>query len=431
MRARAAEIVHQVARGGTSLDVLLAQRSGQLDERDRALLKELCFGALRWYWRGLGVVQRLVKRPLKARDRVVEALLVVGVYQLDQMRLPAHAALHATVDACAVLGRPGFKGLVNGVLRSFQRRRSALLAELPGHARDAHPEWLWRAIHSQWPDQADAVIEAGNSRPPMTLRVNTRQLSVDAYLAALEADGLRGRRLDHAPAGVVLDGPVAVERLPGFASGWVSVQDASAQMLTRVVQPGPGARVLDACAAPGGKLTHMLEAFPEVVVQGVDSDPARLELIRENLQRLGLDAEIAVADAADPSGWWDGTPFDLVLLDAPCSGTGVIRRHPDIKVLRRASDLAGFAAAQARLLDGLWPVVKPGGCLLYVTCSIMSEENQEQFASFLRRAPDCRDEPVELPLGAVPGLGRQLLPGDGGGDGFFYAVARKTPGPKG
>jgi len=431
VRARAAEVVHEVARGGASLDALLAERAGRLDERDRALLKELCFGALRWYWRGRGIVERLVKRPLKARDRVVEALLVVGVYQLDQMRLPPHAALHATVDACAVLGRPGFKGLVNGVLRNFQRRREALLDELPGYARDAHPEWLWRAIHSQWPDQADAIIEAGNSRPPMTLRVNTRRVSVDRYLAALEAEGLPGTRLEHAPAGVVLDRPVAVERLPGFASGWVSVQDASAQMLTRVIDPRPGARVLDACAAPGGKLTHLLEAFPGVVAQAIDSDPARAELVSENLQRLGLEAGVKVADAGDIGQWWDGMPFDLVLLDAPCSGTGVIRRHPDIKVLRRASDLVGLAAAQARLLGRLWPVVKPGGRLLYVTCSIMAEENQDQFASFLRYAPDCREEPVELPLGAVPGHGRQLLPGDGAGDGFFYARARKMPVPKG
>lgn len=420
MRASAAEVVLQVAHGGASLDALLDDCAAQLPDNDRALLKELCYGTLRWYWRCRGVVAQLVKRPPRNRDRVVEALMMVGVYQLDHMRLPPHAAIHTTVDACAALGRPRYKGLVNGVLRNFQRRRDVLLEALPAAARDAHPEWLWQAIAAQWPDHARAIIEANNARPPMTLRVNTRRLSVDDYLEALRAAGLEGRRVDHAPGAVVLTTPVNVERLPGFADGWVSVQDVSAQLLTRVIDPGPGARILDACAAPGGKLTHMLEAFPGTVVQAIDSDPERVHRIKENLARLRLESAVTVADAASLESWWDGSPFDLVVLDVPCSGTGVIRRHPDIKVLRRSSDVDRFAAVQAQLLERLWRVVKPGGRLVYVTCSIMAAENQEQMASFLRRTPDAREEPVQLPAGVATGHGRQVLPEPNGGDGFFY-----------
>lgn len=428
MRAGAAEVVFEVAHGGASLDAVLEGRAGRFVDRDRALLKELCFGTLRWYWRCLGVVERLLERPLRKRDRVIETLMLVGVYQMDQMRLPPHAAIHTTVDACTVLDRPGYKSLVNGVLRNFQRRTAALLEALPAAARDAHPQWLWAAIAEQWPSQAGRIVEADNARPPMTLRVNARRLSVDDYLDRLRAAGLAGTRLEHAAAAVTLDTPVGVERLPGFDEGLVSVQDASAQLLTRLIHPQPGQRVLDACAAPGGKLTHVLEAFPDVSVQAVEADADRARLIAGNLSRLRLEADVIVADAADPAGWWDGSPFDLVVLDAPCSGTGVIRRHPDIKVLRRSSDVDRFAALQARLLDGLWPVVKPGGRLAYVTCSILARENHDRIESFLRRTPDCREERVDIPIGVATGHGRQILPEPCGGDGFYYALVRKEPG---
>jgi len=431
VRARAAEIVHEVADGGAALDAVLDDAAARFDRDDRALLKELCFGSLRWYWRSRGVVERLVERPLRRRDRVIASLMYVGVYQLDQLRLPPHAAIHATVGACAALGRPGYKGLVNGVLRNFQRRRDALLEALPASARDAHPDWLWQAIAAQWPDQLAGIVEAGNSRPPMVLRINTRRLSVADYIQALRAAGLDGRPVAHAPAAVVLDKPVGVDRLPGFAEGRVSVQDTSAQLLAQLVDPAPGGRILDACAAPGGKLTHLLEAFPGNPVLAVESDPERARLIDGNLARLGLEAEVVVADAAEPESWWDGDRFALVVLDAPCSGTGVVRRHPDIKVLRRAGDLDRFAAAQARLLDRLWPLVEPGGLLAYITCSIMAGENQKQIESFLQRTPDGRPEPVRLAVGLALSHGRQVLPETGGGDGFFYALVRKEPGEAG
>lgn len=424
-RAGAAIILFEVAYRGASLDALLVERAETLREEDRALLRELCYGALRWFWRCKGVVDQLVKRPLRRQDRIVEAVMIVGIYQLDQMRLPPHAAIHTTVEACTALKRPGLKGLVNGVLRSFQRRGDALLGALPQFAFDAHPAWLWQEIVDQWPGQSRTIMEANNSRPPMTLRVNQRRLSRADYLDALRAGRIDCAAIEGVPDAVMLAKPVDVERLPGFGRGWASVQDASAQLLTGLISPRPGQRILDACAAPGGKLTHMLEAFPGVEMQALEADPARAVRIGENLERLGLDARVSVADAADTASWWDGRGFDVVVLDAPCSGTGVIRRHPDIKLLRRASDVERFAGTQARLLDGLWRTVEPGGRLVYVTCSILGRENQEQIDDFLLRTPDVAEEPVRLPSGTALRRGWQTLPEPHGGDGFYYAVLRK------
>jgi len=425
VRARAAEAVAAVAQTGAALDSAIEGPLAAVPDADRALLRELCYGTLRWYWRCRSVVERLVKRPLRRRDRVIEALMTVGVYQLDQMRLPPHAVLHATVDACTALGRPGYKGLVNGVLRNFQRRRDALLDGLAEPARDAYPEWLWQAIAMQWPARARAVIEAGNGRPPMILRVNIRRQPVDEYLEMLRGAGLAGSPVAHAPDAVLLERPLPVEDLPGFEDGRVSVQDASAQLLVQLLEPEPGARILDACAAPGGKLCHILERFPQAQPCALELDPDRARQIGDNLARLQLEAEVIVADSTAPGGWWDGAPYDWLILDVPCSGTGVLRRHPDIKVLRRESDLAGFAALQARLLDRLWPLLKPGGRLLYATCSFLAEENQDQIGAFLARTPAAREEPVALPVGARLAHGWQVLPGDGGGDGFFYARLRR------
>jgi len=423
-RARAAQAVHDVAHQGGSLDAALEKRAEGVPDGDRALFQELSYGSLRWYWRAKGIIDQLLERPVKKRDRVVEALLVVGIYQLDQMRLPAHAAIHTAVEACIAVDRPGAKGLVNAVLRNFQRRGEALIEALSGDARDAHPDWLWRAIHAQWPEQAAEIIDADNQRPPMALRVNTRAVSVDAYLETLANAGIEGGPTPHAPAGVVLSRGVNVDQLPGFDRGWVSVQDTSAQLLPGLVTETPR-RILDACAAPGGKLTHLLESFPQARALAVELDAGRAARVRDNLARLGLAASVIVADAAETPTWWDGEPFDLVVLDVPCSGTGVIRRHPDIKVLRRASDIDQFVATQQRLMAGLWKTVAPGGLMLYVTCSILAEENQAQVEGFLNRTPDAREEPVNLPVGTALSHGWQLLPQREAGDGFFYAKLRK------
>lgn len=415
----------EVAYHGASLDGALQSQLHRVDAADRSLFKELCFGSLRWYWRCKGVIDQLMERPLKQRDRVIEALLILGIYQLDQLRLPAHAALHTTVGACATLKRPKAKGLVNGVLRNSQRRGGALIEALGDASRDAHPEWLWRRIREEWPDRAEAIIEANNQRPPMALRVNTRAVSVTRYLEALADAGIDARPLPYAPAGVVLERGMNVDNLPGFEQGWVSVQDASAQLLPGLVAPAAPRRILDACAAPGGKLTHLLESFPEALVQAVEVDPERARRIDENLQRLGLEAEVAVADATMLDDWWDGRPFDVIVLDVPCSGTGVIRRHPDIKVLRRASDIAQFAALQQRLLERLWPTLQAGGLMVYVTCSILAAENQDRIQHFVDQTPEALGQPVRLPAAEPLSHGCQVLPAQDGGDGFYYAVLRK------
>lgn len=421
VRACAAEVVSEVAHGGASLDALLESKLARVAVRDHALFRELCSGTLRWYWYCHGIVAQRLARPLRRRDRVIEALLALGVYQFEHTRLPAHAVIHGSVAACGNLGRPGYRRLVNGVLRNIQRQDGALREALPEAARRAHPDWLWAAIVEQWPARAPDIAAAGNQRPPMSLRVNTRQGPVEDYLAALGEAGLKARTLAHAPQALTLDRPVSIDRLPGFDRGRVSVQDASAQLLTQLIAPRPGARLLDACAAPGGKLTHMLEQFPGVAMQALESQAARAPRIRENLERLGLAARLAVADAGVPEAWWDGAPFDIVVLDAPCSGSGVLRRHPDIKVLRRASDVERFAAQQARLLDRLWPLVKPGGLMVYVTCSILAAENQAQIGAFLARVADAREQPFELPVGQALRHGWQILPEIDGGDGFYYA----------
>jgi len=424
-RARAAEVLVRVMDQGASLDAALHAHEGEVADTQRALFRELCYGASRWYWRYRGVVDQLVKRPLKQRDRVIEGLMIVGLYQLDQLRLPAHAAIHASVEACSMLKRPAFKGLVNGVLRNFQRRPEQLLEVLGDCARDAHPQWLWERIQDQWPDHVAAIVDANNHRPPMMLRVNTRVLTVAEYLQELVAAGIEAEPLAWTPAGVMLGRGVNVESLPGFDRGWVSVQDASAQLLPGVIGAAAPKRILDACAAPGGKLTHLLESFPDASLQALESDPQRAPRIRDNLDRLGLEAEVAVADASRLADWWDGRPFDLVVLDAPCSGTGVIRRHPDIKLLRRAADIARFAALQQRLLESLWQTLRPGGRLIYITCSILEAENQKRIESFLDHTPDSREQPVHLPAGVMPGHGCQILPARRGGDGFYYADLRK------
>ncbi|HEB95406.1 MAG TPA: 16S rRNA (cytosine(967)-C(5))-methyltransferase RsmB [Sedimenticola thiotaurini] len=413
---------------GESLSVLLAGEPRGLAPRDRALVKALCYGTARW-WPQLEALYRvLVRRPLKSRDRDVKALLLLGLHQLQHMRIAPHAALDRTVAAARVLGKPWAAGLVNGVLRRFQREREALLADLEQDpvARWAHPAWLLQAVQRAWPEQWQAVVEAANRQPPMSLRVNLRRIGRDAFLERLQQQGIDARPIATVPSGLVLDQPLEVERLPGFREGLVSVQDGGAQLAAGLLAPEPGQRVLDACAAPGGKTGHLLESAPDgVEVTAVEIDPARLQRIRENLERLGLTAEVCQGDAARPAGPWAQRRYQRILLDVPCSATGVIRRHPDIKLLRRASDIGPLTELQARILDAVWPLLEPGGRLLYATCSLLPEENQQQVESFLRRRPDARERPISADWGHACGSGRQILPGEGGMDGFYYACIEK------
>ncbi len=380
-------------------------------------------------------------RPPGPRDGPLRALLFVGLAQLDVLRLPAHAALSATVEAARVLGRGHQAGLVNALLRRAQREGVPALAPC-----QAWPPALRDRIRADWPAQADAIFAASALAPPLWLRVNRQRGSRDAYAAQLrqqaDIDAMSMAGLADA---LCLEVPVPVSMLPGFAEGEVSVQDAAAQRVADVLVPYADAsdhhdalpaspwaglperaRVLDACAAPGGKAAHLLERRPDLRWLALDIDAARLARVRDTLKRVGAQAQCRVADAAELDAWWDGTPFDAILLDVPCSATGIVRRQPDILLHRRPEDLKALAATQRRLLRALWPVLAPGGVLVYTTCSLLKAENQAQIEAFLAQTPDAQPQPLDPDFGHPAGVGRQRFPGEEGMDGFFYARLRKV-----
>jgi 16S rRNA (cytosine967-C5)-methyltransferase len=409
-------------------DVL--SHAAPLDRRDAPLLRALVFGTLRWHHRLQWQLSQLLTRPLRREHAALAALARVGLYQLQELRIPDHAAVSATVDAAAALGHGQAKGLINAVLRRYQRERSKLDRRMADDAEAlfAHPRWLIEQISHDWPRDWRRILEQNNVAPPMWLRINARRTTREGYAAELAAAGLRAASSDRAASALLLAEPLPVDALPGFAAGLVSVQDAAAQLAAGLLDPRPGQRVLDACAAPGGKTAHILESCPELGdLWALDRDATRLEKVAQNLDRLGLRARLLAGDATLPEQWWDGRPFERILLDAPCSATGVIRRHPDIKVLRRAHDVQRAVALQARLLAALWPLLEPGGRLLYATCSVLSEENRAQVERFLGVTPDA------ALVGPGPGGHLQILPGsvaeaaagEANMDGFYYACLEK------
>lgn len=425
-RAQAARAVAAVL-AGRSLSDALPPLLASLPERNRGLAQELAFGVLREF----EPLAFLADGLLKSRPKPVEvfALLLVGLYQLIHTRVPEHAVVHATVGATRMLKAQHLGGLVNGVLRTFMREREARLVRLDQAdpaTRHALPGWLWTRLGRDWSGQEEAIANALRQRPPMTLRVHAAKGGREGYLARLAEAGLAAEPTRHAPFGVRLAQPQPVERLPGFAAGEVSVQDEAAQLCAGLVELRPGLRVLDACAAPGGKTLALLEREPGLAMLALDSDARRLARVTENLARAGLAAEVRAADAAEPAGWWDGTPFDLILLDAPCSATGVIRRHPDIKRLRRETDIAALARQQDRLLDALWPLLAPSGRMLYMTCSILREENDARIDALLQRRADAAEQPIKAEWGHPLPHGRQILPGEDGMDGFYYCLLERA-----
>jgi 16S rRNA (cytosine967-C5)-methyltransferase len=424
LRIAAARVIARVKAEKRSLAVVLPVAEAGVAERDRGLLQELCYGTLRWYYQLRYLLQCLLSKPLQPREQEVEALLCLGLYQLLYTRIPAYAAVSVTVAAVRGLGKSWAVGLSNAVLRNFQRQREVLLAEL---ARDpalssAHPPWLLECLQADWPDAWPAVIAANNTRPPQSLRVNLRRTTRSNYLHRLADTGIDAWKTPSTAAGVTLAKPRDVERLPGFQQGLVSVQDPAAQLAAGLMDLRPGLRVLDACAAPGGKSCHLLEAESELKeLVALDIDGGRLNQVRDNLHRLGLRATLVAGDASRPPTWWDATPFDRILLDAPCSATGVIRRHPDIKLLREAADIDRSAERQRALLDELWPLLAPGGMLLYATCSTARRENDHNIADFLADRADAREQAIVARWGRAVPHGRQILPGEAGMDGFYYA----------
>jgi 16S rRNA (cytosine967-C5)-methyltransferase len=422
-RTLAARVVQGVMEGQSLADLIPRHAAQLQDPRDSGLMQELSYGVMRSYPRLLGLSKRLLSKPLKARDRDVLALILVGLYQLCELRVADHAAVHATAEAARHLGKSWAVGLVNGVLRNFQRRSAQLQEQLEAdpQARYALPDWLLQGVRRQWPERWETVVEALNVRPPMSLRVNLGKHARDEYLQQLQAAGLTAEPIAHTRAGVVLESPCDVSRLPGFEAGWVSVQDGAAQLAAELLDLQPGQRVLDACAAPGGKTGHLLEQEPGIQLTAMDRDEERLQRVHENLHRLGLRAEVVVGDAARPQGLWAEQTYERILLDVPCSATGVIRRHPDIKLLRRAEDIPALVALQGRILRAIWSRLADGGTLVYVTCSILAEENERQLQAFLADTTDARALPLDVEWGEPRAVGRQIAPGTDGMDGFYYA----------
>ncbi len=426
-RAAAARAIGAVL-DGKSLNQALPLQPERCAERDRALVQQLCYGTLRQAPRLQAVLEHLLQKPLRARDHDVQGLLLCGLYQLQDTRVPDHAAVSETVAAATKLKKAWAKGMANAVLRRFLRERDDLLAQLDEAAGLAHPGWLLEALQTQWPAHWEQMVAANNQQPPMTLRVNRRQGSRDAYLARLQEAGIGARAGSLSPDAVYLDAATDVAALPGFNEGAASVQDEAAQLAAHLLDLQPGQRVLDACAAPGGKTGHLLELEPALQsVVAMDIDEARLARVEDNLTRLKLEASLCTGDAASPPPAVAGQSFDRILVDAPCSASGVIRRHPDVKLLRRREDIDGFSAQQGAVLAGLWPLLAPGGRLLYATCSVLAGENEDTVAAFLDTHRDARPVPLAGEPGAPAGHGRQLLPDPEGADGLFYALLEKTP----
>jgi 16S rRNA (cytosine967-C5)-methyltransferase len=422
-RLAATRVLDAVLHEGRSLKGELATALPALaDPRDRALVEAIVFAALRQRARYDAALAAWMAKPLGRRDAPLRALLHVGFAQLDALALPAHAAVAATVDAARALGRTHQAALVNALLRRAQR--DGLPA---GDPTAAWPDWLLQRLRSDWGGDADAIVTASTQPGPLWLRVNRQRSNVDTIAQRLHDSRIDARSEPLCADALRIDAPVPVSALPGFADGEVSVQDASAQLVADALAPATGARVLDACAAPGGKAAHLLERDPSLRLLALDVDPARLRSIGATFARLaiGTSAALRQADAADVGAWWDGRPFDAILLDAPCSATGVVRRQPDILLHRREADVAALVATQARLLDALWPTLAPGGTLLYATCSILRDENDRQVAAFLARKADATLDPLGDKFGRDTGHGRQRLPGEDGMDGFFYARLRK------
>ncbi len=410
----------------TVLDRTLAGLDPELRERN-ALIQELAYGTVRWARQLVAVLGLLLDQPLKRKDSDVEALLLVGLYQLIHMRTPPHAAVAETVAATRYIGKPWARGLVNAVLRQFLRSGAALVAKMADDPDFvfSHPPWLLRHLQRSWAHCWQEICTRNNTRPPLALRVNCQRGTRADYLSDLARHKIAARPAAHSDCGIILEHSRPVTRLPGFADGRVSVQDSGAQLAALLLDAQSGEDALDACAAPGGKAAHIVERTPSVRLTAVDIDDKRLDRLRENFLRLGLRATICAGDAADPAGWWDGRAFHRILLDAPCSGTGVIRRHPDIKLHRTEADLARLCGLQRRLLDGLWPLLRPGGKLLYVTCSILPEENSGQITRFLERTGDAAVVALPLSCGHPDVTGTQILPGEHEMDGFYFSCLEK------
>lgn len=424
-RSAAALVIQRVLQG-QSLTTAIADTGKSVAEQQRGLFQQLSYGVIRWYPSLKAISEQLLTKPLKAKDADVLSLLLAGLYQLRSLRIPDHAAISETVNACKALNKPWACGLLNACLRNYQRQRETLetLLKTDLVSEFAHPAWLIEHYQADWPDDWQRILSANNQQPPMMLRVNSQQSNQTDYLQQLSNVNIAASALADCPQGIILQQACDVLALPGFVDGMVSVQDGAAQQVADLLELQPGQRILDACSAPGGKTCHILERFAENELIALDISSERLKQVEDNLSRLQLSATCLIADACQTQNWWNGEQFDRILIDAPCTGSGVIRRHPDIKLLRKPTDIEQLAKQQQALLDNLWPLLKPDGMMIYTTCSIFKQENERQIEAFLQRQPDAMEHlPAKAPARRAR-FGYQLLPGDNDLDGFYYACLR-------
>ncbi|WNC68561.1 16S rRNA (cytosine(967)-C(5))-methyltransferase RsmB [Thalassotalea nanhaiensis] len=425
VRAIAARCLYGVVDQGRSLSEELPKQQLLIESgKDKGLLQELCYGVLRYLPELEQHVRRFVKKPLTGKQRVFHFLMMVGIYQIKFTRIPDHAAVAETVAATAILKNRHLKGMVNAVLRSYQRDPELEnIEQLPDPVRYNHPGWFINKIKIGYPDNWQHILEQNLQRPPMWLRVNQQKTTVENYLNLLTEQDIVVEQVAPISQAILLEQATDVTKLPHFEDGWVSVQDGAAQMAAPLLNTQAGDNVLDCCAAPGGKTCHILELEPNLkAMTAIDVEEPRLVRVNENLTRLGLNAKVIAGDAANPTQWFDGELFDRILLDAPCSGTGVIRKNPDIKWLRRAADIDALVILQKQILTAIWALLKPGGTMIYATCSILPEENCQQIEQFITDTPDA----VLEPLGVTEDSDDwQILPGDNSMDGFYYAKLSK------
>ncbi|MGB0662657.1 MAG: 16S rRNA (cytosine(967)-C(5))-methyltransferase RsmB [Pontibacterium sp.] len=427
IRALAAEVVGDILNHHGSLKACLPEALDRCPANERPLLTQLCYGVMRDYHTLNVIAAQLFNRPIKPRDYDIRALVLIGLYQLRELRIPEHAILNETVEATYQLDKEWARKLVNAVLRRYTRERDSLDAciEKSEPATYKHPDWMIQKLKGNWPDHWQSILEGNNHQGPLTLRINTALVSRETYLAQLAEAGLEAESTEHSPQGIRLAQSTLIPELPGYNEGWFSVQDEAAQLAGQLLPVPANGRVLDACAAPGGKLTHLLELHPTAEVTAIELEPRRMAKVEENLERLGLNAGLIVGDASS-NDWWDQKPFDSILVDAPCSAVGVIRRNPDIKYLRKNEDIGQLANTQLAVLNNLWGMLAPGGTLVYATCSVFTQENERLIARFLKQDNiDAEHQSIDAAWGLERDYGRQLFPQTQSHDGFYYAVLKK------
>lgn len=430
-RLQAVRVISGVLDHQLNMEEAAGKAPSGTDPRDAAFSLHLAYGALRWLGALEWLADQLLKRPLKSKDRDIHRLILIGLFQLWKDESAEHAAVHETAECARLVKKPWAVGLINAVLRRFQRERQDFLNQLEKHpARHAHPEWLLASLEKDWPQDWETITEANNQQAGLWLRVNRSRSDIETVAAQMADAGFSTRLHPHAPDALEVSPPTAVERLPGFSEGLWSVQDPAAQLAISWLDVQSGQRVLDACAAPGGKTCHIREAAPNATVVALDRSQARLKRLSENAQRLGLAdnqrLQTIAAEAQDSQAWWDGEAFDRILLDAPCTAVGVIRRHPEIKWLRTSDQVGEAVNVQSALLRCLWPLLKPGGILVYATCSVLNDENSNQIGQFIGDQENAEIASLDVSYGRPSGEGLQILPGESDMDGFFYARIRKT-----